>query len=632
MARHPSVAAEPADEISAAQAGTLPGLFRARVARSPDAAAYTEFDSGSGQWRAQRWRDIQARMARWRAGLEREGLQPGDRVAILLRNCVEWVCFDQAALAAGLVVVPLYTTDSTEGLLHGLADSGARLLLLEGEAQWRPIAARRAAIPALRTILCLRGGRAADLVAVADWLPAQGSDAPDQAGDPDGLATLIYTSGTTGAPKGVMLSHRGILFVAEAVLERNPGLRDDVFLSYLPLAHSFERVVGYYLPIMSGGQVVYARSIEQLAEDLLTARPTVLLGVPRIYERLYAAIRAKAARSRLAAALLGRAEALGQDRFAAAQGRGPRPGPWARLQWAVLRRLVSARLLGRLGGRLRMAVSGGAPMPAQVARALTALGLPLVEGYGLTEASSAVTGDSAAHPTPGTVGPPLRGIEVSLGRDDELLVRGPGLMLGYWNQPERTRAAIDPDGWLHTGDIGVIRQDGRILIRGRLKDILVTSTGEKVPATDLETAIGLDPLVEQVVVLGEGKPFLVALLVLRSAAWMDLARRLGLPADEPASLRAGAAVAAVLGRVAAALRPFPDHAQVRAVSLSLQPWTIAEGLLTPTLKPRRPRLEARFAAEIAALYQGHPGFEGGGAGGRPPGPEQNAQRPGHPGA
>lgn len=609
MPRYSSGAAEPADVIPAAQAGTLPGLFRSRVARSPKDVAYEQFDTATDRWRPRRWCDVQTLAARWRAGFEREGLAPGDRVAILLRNGVEWVCFDQAALAAGLVVVPLYTTDSLDGLLHALGDSGTRLLLLEGMAQWRPIAARRADIPALRTVLCLCRDTAGDTpegtVAVEDWLPAQGSGAPDQADDPGGLATIIYTSGTTGAPKGVMLSHRSILFVARAVLERNPGLRGDVFLSYLPLAHSFERVVGYYLPIMSGGRVVYARSVEQLAEDLRTARPTVLLGVPRIYERLYATIRAKAERSRAAAALLGQTEALGWHRFEAAQGRGPRPGLWARAQWAVLRRLVADPILARLGGRLRMAVSGGAQLPPRIARSLTALGLPLVEGYGLTEAASAVTGDSVAHPIPGTVGAPLPGVEVSLGFDSELLVRGPGLMLGYWNQPDRTRAAVDAAGWLHTGDVAEIRH-GRVRIRGRLKDILVTSTGEKVSATDLEAAIALDPLVEQVVVSGEGRPCLVALLVLRRAAWAELASSLGLRADDPASLRAGAAVTAVLERIAAALKAFPDHAQVRAVSLSLEPWTIAGGLLTPTLKPRRPRLEACFAEEIRALYRGRP--------------------------
>ncbi len=597
---------EEADTIAAAEAGTLPGLFRERVARSPDAVAYQQFDAAAGQWRAHTWREMQALVARWRAGFEREGLPPGERVAVVLRNGVEWVCFDLAALASGLVVVPLYTTDSLEGLLHGLTDSGARLLLVESAEQWRPIAPHRAALPALRTVLCLRDSPADAARPLADWLPAEPSGAPERVAEPGGLATIIYTSGATGTPKGVMLSHRSILFVAEAVLDRNQGMRGDVFLSYLPLAHSFERVVGYYLPIMAGGRVVYARSVEQLAEDLLTARPTVLLGVPRIFERLHGAIRARAQASRAAALLLGRAETLGWRRFEAAQGRASAPGLLARSEWAVLRRIVADPVLARLGGRVRLAVSGGAPLPAHVARSLTALGLPLVEGYGLTEAASAVTGNDVRCPVPGSVGPPLRGIEVSLGAESELLVRGPGLMLGYWNRPDLTRAAIDESGWLHTGDTGAIR-DGRVWVRGRLKDVLVTSTGEKVSATELEAAIATDPLVEQVVVLGDGRPYLVALLVLRRAGWRDLAGRLGLPPADPGSLRAPSAVAAVQARVTATLATFPDHAQVRGISLSLDPWTIAEGLLTPTLKPKRARLEARFAEDIRRLYRGHLG-------------------------
>ena len=229
-----------------------------------------------------------------------------------------------------------------------------------------------------------------------------------------------------------------------------------------------------------------------------------------------------------AAALLGRAEALGWRRFEAAQGRGPAPGLLARSEWAVLRRVVADPVLARLGGRVRLAVSGGAPLPAHVARSLTALGLPLVEGYGLTEAASAVTGDDVRCPVPGSVGEPLRGIEVSLGPDSELLVRGPSLMLGYWNRPEQTRATIDAAGWLHTGDIGVIH-GSRVWVHGRLKDILVTSTGEKVSATELEAAIATDPLFEQVVVLGDGRPYLVAMLVLRRAGWAELAGRLRLP-------------------------------------------------------------------------------------------------------
>jgi long-chain acyl-CoA synthetase len=254
---------------------------------------------------------------------------------------------------------------------------------------------------------------------------------------------------------------------------------------------------------------------------------------------------------------------------------------------------------------MRVAVSGGAPLSPEVARFFIGLGLPLTEGYGLTEAAPVVTGTEPEDCVPGCVGTPLPGVEVRLGPADELFVRAPSVMLGYWRRPEDTAAAVDAEGWLHTGDIAELREDGYVRIRGRLKEVLVTSTGHKIAPADMEMALTMDPLIEQAMVLGEGRPDLAALLVLAEKHWRRLAAELGLAADDPASLRAPAVEAALLARCAERLAEFPGYAQLHALHLSLEPWTIDDGLITPTLKIKREALQERFAQTIAALYARH---------------------------
>ncbi|MGE5153875.1 MAG: AMP-dependent synthetase/ligase, partial [Bdellovibrio bacteriovorus] len=563
-----------------------------------------------GSWRDFSWAQVGRLAARWQRGLEAEGLAPGDRVAVSLRNGVDWVAFDQAALGLGLVVVPLYTTDSPDNLIHILADSGSRLLLIDASGRWSTLAQRGPALPALQRVLCVDGPRPTAsgpsddkrLRPLADWLPPEGGTPVDRVQDPRALATLVYTSGTTGPPKGVMLSHRAILWDAEAVQRRIPARPTDLFLSFLPLAHAFERTVGYYLPMMAGSCVAYARSVEQLRHDLLAVRPTVLLSVPRVYDRVYLAIQTKLGEHSARRLLFEAAVAIGWRRFQAAQGRASPPGPLGRLLWSLLEPRVARPVMDRLGGRLRVAVSGGAPLSPAVARLFLGLGLPLTEGYGLTEAAPVVSGDAPADCVPGSVGRALPGIEVALSPKGELLVRAPSLMSGYWGHPEATRETIDGEGWLHTGDLAEIGE-GVIRIRGRLKEILVTSSGEKVPPADMELALTLDPLFDQALVVGEGRPYLAALLVLNPQAWADLAAGLDLDPEDPGALANGRVLQRTQERVRARLKGFPGYAQVRAIHLSLEPWTIENGLLTPTLKVKRERLESRFDAAIQGLYR-----------------------------
>ena len=603
----------PHDLISRREAGTLSGLFRCRAARTPDAAAYRQFDRERGSWREYSWRQVAERVAVWRSALAQEGFTAGDRVALQTGNSLEWVCFDQGALAAGLIVVPLHSADSAENSAYILTDSGARLLLLENAEQWRRLSPHISDTGALRKIVVVQRGAADDLdgsipfVFLDEWLsgtPAgeREPDAPES--DPEATATIIYTSGTTGRAKGVMLSHRNILWNAETVAAAIPCSGDDLFLSFLPLSHSFERTIGYYLPMMAGSCVAFARSVQDLAEDLIVIRPTVLVSVPRIFERFHAKLRHRLAEQGKFASLLFRwTVKIGWQCFEAAQGRAV-TGPARRLIWAVLRRLVACRVLARLGGKLRIAVSGGAALSEHISRDLIALGLPLLQGYGLTEAAPVISANTPEDNVPTSVGRPLPGVQIRIGDDSELLVRSPGVMAGYWGAAEDTARVLDRDGWLHSGDQAEI-SGGHIFIRGRIKDIIVMSTGEKVSPAGIEGAILQDELFETAMVVGEGKPFLSALVVLNMKRWLRLEESMSAAAGEPVSLQSAQVAALLLEEIGAALRPFPDRAQVRAVYPMLNPWTIDDGLLTSTLKLKRTEIEKHFHREISGLYAEH---------------------------
>jgi long-chain acyl-CoA synthetase len=490
-----------------------------------------------------------------------------------------------------------------------LGHSGARLLLVDAKTRWHQLAQRREALPDLSAVWIhdlaahqSASDGAPSVTPFQDVLAATGAAFRQLCG-PSSLATIIYTSGTTGRPKGTMLSHFALLWNAESTAKIIPPRPDDVFLSHLPLAHAFERTVGYYLPMMGGSTVAYARSIDELADDLKTIRPTVLLSVPRIYERVYGALRGKAERTPLGLRLMSLAGELGWQRFRAAQAREV-PSLGARLAWPLLDRLVAKPIRAALGGRLRVAVSGGAPLSEEVARFLIAMGVPLVEGYGLTEAGPVVTATALDDLWPGSAGRPLAGIELALSAEQELLVRSPAVMSGYWKDDAQTAATIDRDGWLHTGDLAEIR-NGRLLLRGRLQDIQVLATGEKINASLIEDAITQDRLFEQAVVIGEGKPFLVAVCALNAKRWRTLASVLGLDANNP---DLPAAREALLARLGERLRDYPRHAQVKAAHLVLEPWTIESELVTPSLKVRRDRIEERYREAINALFAGHPIF------------------------
>ncbi|MGB5199269.1 MAG: long-chain fatty acid--CoA ligase [Sedimenticolaceae bacterium] len=590
--------------ISSDDAPTLADLFNERCMRSATGLAYVQYRDGD--WREYSWEATRAAVARWQAALIADGLCPGDRVAIMCSNRWEWVVCDQAAQGLGLVTVPVYTNDRADNIAWILADSGASVLMLETAAQWESLADRQDLFAVFKRVVCLedRVDGSDIVVALRDWLSDGSPPYRCQPGEPDSLATIVYTSGTTGRPKGVMLSHRNILFNVQAALKLFDVFEHDLMLSFLPLSHAFERTVGYYLPISTGTAIAYNRSIPQLAEDLAAIQPSLMISVPRIFERVYAKIMDKLATEPLVKRKLFHAAVrIGWTRFLHGQGRGPwRP---ELLFFPLLDLMVGRKVRAKLGGRLRFTVCGGAALAPEVARLFIGLGIPVVQGYGLTETAPIISANPLRNNQPASVGIPLPGIEVRIGAGDELLTRSPSVMLGYWNNAEATRKVIDADGWLHTGDKAWITPSGHVQITGRLKDIIVLSNGEKVPPSEMENAIVLDALVDQVMVIGEGRPYLSALVVPNPEGFAEVAQTLHLDPANEETWSDENIHSLLLQHVQQRIAGFPGYAQVRRLAVVPEPWTPDNGLATPTLKLRRNEILKRYHRLTEQLYAGH---------------------------
>lgn len=595
------------DVIPPGRAVTLAGLFRERVKRSSNETAYLHFDENRHRWQETTWGQMADWVARVQASLKKEGLQRGDAIGLMLRNSREWVLFDQAALGLGLVVVPLYMDDRAENVAYIIEDAHIKLLLLGGDEQCRQLLGEKGCLPSVIKILTVehcQQDRDPRLDWLESWLSDESAELIIEDSGADELATIVYTSGTTGKPKGVMLSHNNILSNAAASLHAFDVYPDDTFLSFLPLSHTFERTCGYYLTIMAGAKVAFARSIAQLAEDLLQVHPTVLISVPRIFERVHNRITEQMiAKPSVVRMLFATAVNVGWQRFQVRQKRAH----WhpKLLLWPLLDLLVARKIKAKLGGRLRLAISGGAALNGQVARLFVGLGLNLCQGYGLTESSPVICASTIEDNIPDSIGHPVDGVEVQISEEGELLARGPNIMLGYWRNPEATALVVDENGWLHSGDKARIDDDGHVFITGRLKEIIVLANGEKVPPADIEMAIAMDPLFEQVMLIGEAKPFLAVLAVLNPDHLDVMLRDKNITDTHEEACQRKDIQAEVLEHIARQMTSFPGYAQVHKVVLDVAPWTVEDGLITPTLKLRRNRIEAYYQTAIDAIYEGH---------------------------
>ncbi|HEX4858571.1 MAG TPA: long-chain fatty acid--CoA ligase [Usitatibacteraceae bacterium] len=590
------------------ESATLADVFALRCRTSPNAEAYREFDAATRQWIGVSWREMSERVARFRAALQREGLQTGDRIAVMLKNSIDWIVADQGAFAHGLVTVPVFVDDRADNVAFLLGDAGVKLLVIGGDEHWKRLAPLKGQLDTITRIVTVKP--VADtseprLLTLAEWLDGEAPLFERPATTGGDLATIVYTSGTTGKPKGVMLSHRNMLANVQSGLAVYEVYPEDVFLSFLPLSHMFERTCDYYLNVVSGATIVFSRSIPQLAEDFRTVRPTVIFSVPRIFDRFLAAINDQLRKAPAwKRKLFDLAVSVGHARFEKANGRGAwSPGF---LLWPVLKPLIADKLLERLGGRLRLAIAGGAALNPSVSRVFLGLGLPLCQGYGLTEASPLLCVNLIDRNDPHSVGPAVPGVELKLGENSGLLARGPNVMLGYWNNPEATRAVLSDDGWLATGDQVRIDAQGFVHITGRLKEIIVLGNGEKVPPVDMEMAIALDPLFEQALIVGEGQAFLGAVVVLNDEEWAKVAAEAKLQVDwsQPGKERERAEklLAQRIGRLT---KDFPGYATIRKVVVAREKWTVDNGLMTPTLKLKRNVIVNRYSEAIEKLYQAY---------------------------
>ncbi|GMR16400.1 MAG: AMP-dependent synthetase/ligase [Gammaproteobacteria bacterium] len=595
------------DYITPVTVSTLSDLFYERVKRSADEIAYCYYDEG---WKDLTWKDISKQVELWHSAFRHEGLVKGDRVAIMMRNCPDWVIFDQAAYSLGLVVVPVYTNDRVENIRYILKNANVKVFFIDDPSSCKELLTDDNAMNELGLTELLRivthhstaGYNNSLLMQVKDWLPSYAETIERIKVEADDLATIVYTSGTTGRPKGVMLSHNNIFANAYAAAIFEHFDTTDVFLSFLPLSHMFERTAGYYMPMLIGAKIAYARSIEKLGEDLISIAPTILVSVPRIFERVYNKIYDQLnKKSVVAQGLFKLAVNVGWTRFLVQQKRES----WhpKLLLWPLLKKLVAGKILAKLGGNLQLAISGGAALSPEIAKTFIGLGLTISQGYGLTETSPIVSTNKLKHNDPFSVGEALGNIEVKLGENDELLVKGPTVMLGYWDNEQVTNEVIDKDGYFHTGDKASIKNN-HIYITGRIKDIIVMSNGEKVPPSDLELAISSDPLFEQVVIIGEAKPFLTAIITMEESNWLEFASNHSVSGDE-SSLKLEKISNIFLERINKQLVAFPGYANVMRVHIVLKPWDIEGGLITPTLKLKRNKINEKYQKEIADLYTGH---------------------------
>ena len=589
----------------------LPELLTHHMEKRPDLPLFTFWLPTEKTWKTINVKETVEQITRWRHALVKEGLTKGDRCAMLLPNGINAILFDQSVLANALVPVPLHAVDTAGSSSYIINDSGAKLLVTGRLNRWEAIRDTEDH-PALKTVVItgepVQEHQDGDVrvVGLDQWLTeGNGSELP--AGpEPQDLAALVYTSGTTGKPKGVMLTHRAILANVTGVLQNICPEPEDVWLSFLPLSHTFERTTTYYTAMGFGNRVAFNRNIGLLADDLKVIRPTILMSVPRIYEKVYDKIQdALVKKPAFVQKLFHTAVDVGYRRFCRENGLPVQGGFLSLFDPLIagfLDKKVGAGIRGIFGGRPRIFISGGAAFNPEVSRTFLGLGINILQGYGMTETAPIMSVNKVGDNHPQTVGPALVNIEVRVGDNDELQMRGPSLMNGYWNRPADTKAVFTEDGWLRTGDQADIFSDGHIRIKGRIKEIIVTSTGEKVPPADLEQALESDHLVSQAMVVGENRPYIAALVVLNAQEWKKLATELKLDADDPLSLETRAARQAVLRRVKAAAAGFPNYAVPRQVRLFLEPWSIENGLMTPTLKLKRGPMRIRFADAIESLY------------------------------
>ncbi len=590
---------------------TLPVLFVEAVREHPREDCFQIYDRRHG-FRPLSSLEARDRVLRLTRGLRALGIKRGDRVAILSENRVEWALIDLAILCHGAVSVPLHAILLPDTVEFILSDCEPCAIVVSGKVQAEKVQQIRDRLPFLRTVIALDP---VDLPSILDLDKLEeiggnlgpvddpdGSLIPDGIG-PDDLASIIYTSGTTGKPKGVMLSHGNMTANAQQAQEILGFSPRDTTLSFLPLSHVFERTCGLYTMLLAGAGIAYAERMETVPRDLKLVRPTILISVPRLFEKIHGRVVTQAlGAGRLKRSIFLWAASVGRAR-ARLQEKGKRPSPWLALRLAIADRLVFCKLRAALGGRIQFAVSGAAPLTPLVGEFFVGAGIPLCEGYGLTESSPVLTVNRPGRQRTGSVGQALPRTELKIADDGEILARGPQLMQGYWNNPDATAETIDADGWLHTGDVGRLDDDGYLFITDRKKDLIVTAGGKNVAPQPLESALRRSEFIQQAIVLGDQRPFLCALIVPEFETLEAWATQIGLDISRRNALLASSEVFKLYqGLLAELNRELPGFNQVKRHVLLDRELTLEDGELTPTLKVKRFVVAERYRERIDAVY------------------------------
>jgi len=573
------------------------------------------------------WQDITGaqlieRIRNVALALQSCGVQPGDRVSILAESCPEWSITDYGILASGGVTVPIYPTQAVDQVAYILKNCGAKLLFVSNQKLLRRVQSALDSLKGDAPQVILFDGKGEDCETL-DSFAMKGANLATGNSDlfqllvrqaqPDDLATIIYTSGTTGEPKGVMLTHRNLVFDAVGSGKHLGPDINDVFLSFLPLSHVFERTV-LYLLMHCDVQICFARGIETVAEDMKEIHPTIVTAVPRLFEKIYATINKRAAeQSPMKQKLFHRAIKVGREVASLKDQRRSVPFTLA-MQHKVLDGLVFSKWREAVGGKIRFFVSGGAALPKELGLVFSAAGIPILQGYGLTETSPVVACNKPGNNRFGTIGEPIEGVKVKIAEDGELLVQGDLVMKGYYKLPEATAEMIKeyPDGiWLHTGDIGEMDAEGFLKITDRKKDLIKTNLGKYIAPQQIENLIGGIPLVEQVIIIGNQRKYPSALIVPNFDALKTYASSLSLDTKDKISLAKHPRIIEFFKKkVDEVTKELAPHEKVKRIALLTEEFTIDGGELTPSLKIRRKFVEDKYRDLIDSLYPKNEGLDG----------------------
>jgi long-chain acyl-CoA synthetase len=592
---------------------TFTDLFAQRVSISPKQNALMH--SLGGSWVAIDWQEFDQLTSQIAHGLMSLGLEPGDRVGLLSHSRLEWVLADIGILKAGCCSVPVHANSLQDQVAHVLADSGARAVFVESEKELATVKSVAAATR-LEHFLVMRGpARGASEVPWQELLAAgrvhkaefPGTiSARQKALEPSSLATIVYTSGTTGLPKGVMITQRNIVFQAEALAEVMRGVvgPDDLHLMCLPLSHILARSI-VLAGVSAGYCNAFTTSIEAIEREMAEVRPTFVTVVPLMLEQIHTTIKREIGERNLVSRRVMRwARAVGSRVARSRADRQPLPVGLG-VQDLISRKLVlGPNIADRFGGRLKFFICGGAPLSPTIAEFLESLGVQVLEGYGLTENVGAANVNRPGRHRFGTVGPPILGVEERIAADGEILIRGPNVMAGYYNQPEATREAIDPEGWLHTGDTGQFEDGGYLRVTGRKKDIIVTSGGKNVSPQNIEKLLHTCRFINQAMVYGDGRRYLTALVSLDEESLQRFAEDEGLAFDKISELTSHPRVREMIQReIDNCNRKLASFETIRRFAILPGALSMDAGEITPTRKIRRQEVEIRYRDLIEAMYE-----------------------------